>query len=152
MNDQWKFFNKIEKQGSQKSDRAKCKLCPKTVSAASRNMDTHIRTFYNKKRSIGVPGVLTYLNAITSVPLNQDLQNSLDGQTSIKSQAVSLASFSGPLSHIIGDVVQDEENAKIDLNFAKAIHETATSFCFFEHTLGYTVFFIKIFMEKSTSF
>lgn len=133
----WNYFTKVNAPGNMKTKRAKCKFCGRTVSASSQNMDTHARNCTEMKRTLG---------ALLEEPQKSQQSVSPTVATETQSASHTPAPLKGPLSSIATNNVSSSRRDELNVLFAKAIHETATSFSFFENPS-----WVAFFRELSSS-
>ena len=123
----WVHFTKVREDGF-KTLRAKFNHCRESVSNTPSNMKTHL-TKCNKIRRMSTIGQAQSIG-ISSRFISIAKRSSND---SVFRSGTKLVHLSPNLNHLIENTITPEEKKEIDLLFAKAIHETATPFYFFDH-------------------
>lgn len=141
----WQFFEKVSSPSGMKTARAKCLFCKKTVSASARNMDTHYRNCRSVKRTIGALLPTNQSSQDPVSPSSQPTSNTAnesetDRCGSKTSACIPQTNLRGPLSQLIGQQVKKGKKNDLNLLFARAIHETATSFSFFDRPVWHEFF------------
>lgn len=129
----WKYFTKVSAPKNMKKKRAKCKFCCRTVSASSQNMDTYSRNWSEMSRTIGAllkPLQSSQDSVSPALPSDSsavEKRNCDKSQRNERRNASHVGSISSFIMHHVTTARRDELNVL----FAKAIHETATSMSFF---------------------
>lgn len=128
----WALFQKVAPSNGMKTALARCVFCSSTVSATSKNMDTHYRNCTKVKRTVGALIEEDHVQPIAPQNDVPGVPPSV-GSPSISINAASCTSnTSGPLSYMITNTMNETKKQNLNILFANAMNANATPFSFFD--------------------